>query len=190
MLDISKGISELKYVKEVHIIAIQNEVKELLFLLELGNTKNTRIKTINITKNDRQCFSFNRAEETLAKSKIEEPLTYLYEPNTALLKSGAFNLISAKLNIPKLHQHTHLYTSEELIKFPGRTFKIETVLDYNKKLLKRYFKDKKANISTRNFPISVPQLKKEFNIKDGGTVYAFFTTDANNNKKVIITSKI
>lgn len=190
MLDISIGISELKYVKEVHIVAIENEVKELLFLLEFSYQETIKIKTANITKGKTQCFEFYKNEEAIAKSSIEEATSYLYEPNAALLKSGAFNLISTQLHVPKLHKHTHLYTSEKLIDFPGRRFKIETILDYNKKLLKRYLKDKKINISTRNFPISIQQLKKDFHIKDGGKTYAFFTTDINDEKKVIITSKI
>ena len=190
MLDISMGISELEHVKEVHIVAVQNEVKELLFLLELNYIQDLKIETINIINEKAQHFSFNKKEELEANSKLSQPLAYLYEPNSALLKSGAFNLISEKLSISKLHKHTHLYTSNKLVEFPGRSFRIDSILDFNKKQLKSIFKGKKMNIATRNFPITVEELKKQFKINDGGDVYAFFTTNCNDSKIVILTSKV
>ena len=188
ILDTSSAINELKFVKEIHIIALNNEVKELLFLLEKDYENSIKIKTINIDKNDNQIFDFSFQE--VSKSEYSEPLTYLYEPNAAILKSGGFHQVSNQLNVEKLHQHSHLYTSKELIDFPGRTFKIEQIVQYNKKKVKSILKENKANITTRNFPKTVAQIRKEAKIKDGGTTYLFFTTLDNNKLVTIICSKI
>ena len=174
ILDITSTINELKYVKEIHIVAINNEVKELLFLLEKDFEKTIKIKTVNIGKNDIQSFDFYYKEDII--SEYSEPLTYLYEPNSAILKSGGFHQISQQLNVFKLHQHSHLYTSNKLIDFPGRVFKIENIIPYNKKKIKGFLKDNKANITIRNFPKTVDQIRKETKIKDGGNSYLFFTT--------------
>jgi hypothetical protein len=188
ILDISSAITELKFVKEIHVVAIKNEVKEVLFLLEKNYEGDIQIKTINIQKEDTQRFDFKLKEAVT--SIYSEPLSYLYEPNAAILKSGGFHQISKQLNLFKLHQHSHLYTSEQLIDFPGRIFKIRNVINYDKKKLKKLLTEKKANITTRNFPKTVAQIRKETGIKDGGTSYIFFTTDNKNELKSIICSKI
>jgi hypothetical protein len=187
ILDISQTISELKNVKEIHIVAVQNEVKELLFLLEKNYEGDIAIKTINIQKEGSQKFNFMLSEE--ANSAYSEPLSYLYEPNVAILKSGGFHQISKKLDIFKIHQHSHLYTSESFITFPGRTFKIEHILPYDKKALLKLLPEKKANITTRNFHKTVAQFRKETKIKDGGETYIFLTTDLKNKARLIICKK-
>ncbi len=189
LLDISVGISELNYVKTIHVIAVNNEVKELLWILEKGFEAETTIKTVNINKTAEEIFDFKLNEEQAITTNFSEPLTYLYEPNAAVLKSGGFKSVSKQLNVLKLHQHTHLYTLQELIEFPGRCFKIERVLPYNKQLLKKELHEK-ANISTRNFPEAVQQIRKKFKIKDGGDTYVFFTTNLHNEKIVIICKKV
>ena len=131
--------------------------------------------------------SFNLQEE--ATSNYHQPLSYLYEPNAAILKSGGFHQISKQLNLFKIHQHSHLYTSEKLINFPGRCFKIIEVLNYDKKKIKTLLSENKANITIRNFPKTVAQIRKETNLKDGGNNYLFFTTDRKNDLKVIICKK-
>ena len=188
LLDLSVGIGELKYVKTIHIVAVNNEVKELLWVLEYGFKSDISIKTINIKQDSNEYFSFLAEAEKKSESKLSKPLTYLYEPNSAILKAGAFDAISNELNLYKLHKHSHLYTSEALIEFPGRRFKIQNILPYNKKELKN-LDINKANITTRNFPETVEQLRKKFEIKDGGNNYLFFTTDLNENKIVIISTK-
>ncbi|KJD36356.1 SAM-dependent methyltransferase [Tamlana sedimentorum] len=190
LLDISVGLKELKHVKTIHIIAINNEVKELLWELEYDfEHAATSIKTVNLKKENQETFQFILDSETKNEAYYSLPQTYLYEPNTAILKSGGFNEVSFQLKIAKMHQHSHLYTSEQIIKFPGRTFKIENVVPYNKKTIKS-LGIKKANITTRNFPETVNQIRKKFNIKDGGEIYLFFTTDIQNNKLMLITNKI
>ncbi|MCK5400714.1 MAG: class I SAM-dependent methyltransferase [Flavobacteriaceae bacterium] len=190
LLDISIGIDELKNVKAIHVVAINNEVKELLWILEKDFKGIISIVTVNIKNGKKEHFNFNLEDETNAEVKYSLPLTYLYEPNSAILKSGAFKIISYKLKIDKLQIHSHLYTSAEYIDFPGRCFKIFDVLPYNKKAIRKALGSKKANVTVRNFPETVNQLKNKFNIKDGGDLYVFFTTNLNNEKLVIITTKM
>ena len=178
ILDITSAINELKFVKEIHVVAINNDVKELLYILEKGYCKEILIKTINFTKNNAQKFHFNYHKKPV--SSYHEPLEYLYEPNAAVLKSGAFHEISTQLNIFKLHQHSHLYTSKKRIEFPGREFKIIAVLPYDKKKIVKLLPNKKANITTRNFHKTVAQIRKELKIKDGGDIFLFFTTNIHN----------
>jgi len=190
MLDLSIGLNELKWVKDIHIVAVNNDVKELLFLLESNFEDDVTVKTVNLIENNTQVFEFNITEEKHSESLFSLPQTYLYEPNSAIMKSGAFNTISSKLKLFKLHKHSHLYTSEKQIEFPGRLFKIINVLPYSKKLIAKQFSKTKANITTRNFPETVAQIRSKFNIKDGGESYLFFTTNVNNEKIVIVTEQI
>lgn len=189
LLDITATLFDLKYVKDIHIIAVNNEVKELLWVLERNYSGNVNIKTVNLQKEAAQHFNFQYKNESSALAEYSEPLTYLYEPNTAILKSGAFTSVSANLNVGKLHKHSHLYTSQELIKFPGRRFKIEKQLPFNKKTFAKE-KITKANVTTRNFPLSVGDIRKKLKIKDGGFLYLFFTTDLNNAKVILVCSKV
>jgi len=188
ILDLSSAINELKYVKEIHVVAVENEVKELLYLLEKNYTQNIDIKTINFNKEENQTFNFSLNEEVSAT--YSEPKKYLFEPNAAILKAGAFQQISAQLNIYKLHQHSHLYTSNKLIDFPGRKFEIKHGVSYDKKQLLKLIPSKKANIATRNFPETVAQIRKKTRLKDGGNQYLFFTTDMNNKHLVLICEKV
>ncbi len=189
LLDITSAINELNFTKEVHIIAIDNEVKELLFLLEKNYDQKTTVKTINIKKENTQEFNFHLPQSNTS-NKYSFPKKYLYEPNVAILKSGGFHEIPEKFNVEKLHEHTHLYTSNELISFPGRRFEIVETIPYHKKTISKKVSSKKLNITTRNFPKAVAQLKKEFKINDGGNKYGFFTTLPDNSKVLIINNKI
>lgn len=188
LLDLSIGINELKHVKTIYIVAVNNEVKELLWGLENRYHDKITIKTINIKNEAHAYFQFFLEDEKTLDSSYSLPLSYLYEPNVAILKAGAFHTISNTLNVFKLHKHSHLYTSNKKIDFPGRVFKIETIIAYNKKTLNK-LGITKANITTRNFPETVNQIRKKFHIIDGGNAYLFFTTNLNNQKIVIITQK-
>jgi hypothetical protein len=189
LLDVSIGIGELKHVKSIHIIAVNNEVKELLWVLENEFNDDVSIQTVNLKNEEGNHFDFSLEAEKHSESKYSLPLTYLYEPNSAILKAGAFNEVSRQLNIFKLHKHSHLYTSDTLINFPGRTFKIENSILYHKKEFKK-LAIAKANITTRNFPESVEQIRNKFKIKDGGSTYLFFTTNSNNDKVIMVTRKL
>lgn len=189
LLDISAGLSELRHVKTIHIVAIDNEVKELLWEIHKSFSGNTSIKTINITKDKSDTFEFILNEESNS-STLSLPKKYLYEPNSAIMKSGGFDAVSSLYNLDKLHKHSHLYTSTEIKSFPGRVFEIQKFLPYNKLEMKSFLENTQANITTRNFPDSVESIRKKWKIKDGGNVYCFFTTDENNNKIVLICTKI
>ncbi len=189
LLDISAALKVLKHVKTIHIVAVNNEVKELIWILERRYIGKVKMITANIQKESIQNFEFNIEEEIIAKPNYSKPLTYLYEPNAAILKSGAFNIICNYYNIFKLHKHTHLYTSKNIINFPGRCFKIEKQLAFNKK---EFAKEniQKANVTIRHFPLPVITIRKKLNIKDGGDTYLFFTTTITNEKTILICSKL
>lgn len=189
LLDISIGLNQLSNVKEIHVVAIKNEVKELLWVLEKDYEGDVKIKTINFTRPKTQTFEFYLSEEKNALAPHGLPLSYLYEPNAAILKAGAFKQIAKFFKIDKLGDHSHLYTSANLIEFPGRTFRIEQVMGYSKKELKPYL-GTKANITTRNFPDNVAKIRKKYRIYDGGEVYLFFTRLINNKLVVIRTTKV
>ncbi|MDG1659963.1 MAG: RsmD family RNA methyltransferase, partial [Winogradskyella sp.] len=185
LLDIKATLNDLKQIKELHVIALDNEVKELLWVLERDCKTEFIIKTVNLTKQSKQEFEFSFENESNEIAEYTGPIAYLYEPNAAILKAGAFNSVSTQLNIPKLHKHSHLYTSNTLIDFPGRRFKIEKNIPFNKKIFAKE-KISKANVTTRNFPISVGEIRKKLKIKDGGDIYLFFTTDLNNIKIILV----
>jgi hypothetical protein len=189
LLDISSGIKQLKNIKEIHVVAVNNEVKELLWVLQGGFANEVRVKTINLKKGLKETYDFTWSEEKRTSLTFTKPQNFLYEPNTSILKAGGFKLIAKDFKVGKLNLHSHLYTSEELVKFPGRSFKIESVIDYNKKELKK-LSNTKANITVRNFPESVQKIRKRFKIKDGGEDYLFFTTINNNQFKVIKCARI
>lgn len=189
LLDLKKTLEDLEFVKAIHIVAVNNEVKELLWILERDYNGSVDVICLNLTKTKKQVFKFNFEELQEAYPKTAQPLTYLYEPNAAILKSGGFNLLSDKFEVYKLHEHSHIYTSEFLLEFPGRRFKIENSIPFNKK---KFSKEgiKKANITTRNFPMSVHDIRKKLNIKDGGDIYLFFTTLEDGKKSILVCSKI
>ena len=187
VLDITSALNELKFTKDIHIVGINNEVKELLFVLQKGFTSNPSIKTVNISKKRTDYFEFKFRED--CNVSYSEPKSFLYEPNASILKSGGFFQICSQFAVGKLHQHSHLYTSSKLIEFPGRSFKIEAVLPYDKKKLKKLISSKKANITVRNFPETVQQIRKKTGFKDGGEYYLFFTTSEADKKIVIICKK-
>jgi len=185
LLDIQLGIKELSLVKEIHVVAVNNEVKELLWHID-KNYNETKVKVIckNFNKEKTETFEAYLDEETHAEAEYSSPLEYIYEPNVSILKAGFFQLLSEKLHIHKLAQHSHLYTSQELISFPGRHFKVMDTYLFTKKAMKAW-QQQKANITTRNFPISVEHIRKKFKIKDGGKDYLFFSTNQHGEKIVI-----
>lgn len=187
LLDITNGLKELGFVKEIHIIAVKNEVKELLFLLKQNYIGEISIITANIYSTRVDHFNFIKTSSKLPTYGL--PKKYLYEPNAAILKSGGFNEVSLHYKLDKLHQHSHLYSNDNLIDFPGRSFEIVEIIPYNKKELRKRFKKHQINITTRNFPKSVADIRKELHLKDGGTEYLFFTTNIENKKIAILCIK-
>lgn len=192
MLDWHRAISELNHVREVHIISVNNECKELLLVLSARNMgENLRIYCIN----DAQSFVCEESDMEASSVKIApstlEEMQYLYEPNASLMKAGCFGVLSGRYDARMLSKNSHLFVSREPIAaFPGRSFRIIAVSSFNKKELKRHLSGiTKANIATRNFPLSVAELRKRLKLKDGGETYIFATTLSNDSHVLVITEK-
>ena len=188
MLDITIGMQELNTVAQLHIVAVNNEVKELLWLVQKDYKGTTHIRTVNITNSGTEIFSLERGY--MASVTYAPPQCFLYEPNSAIMKSGAFDLVSEEFSIHKLHKHSHLYTSDTLYEFPGRRFTIEKIIPYTKARIRKELVISKANITIRNFPESVAKLRKKWGIKEGGDDYLFFTTLENEQKVIIRCSRV
>ena len=192
MLDWHRAISELSHVREVHIISVNNECKELLLVLSARNMgENLRIYCIN----DAQSFvcdelDMKSSQVKIAPSTLEE-MQYLYEPNASLMKAGCFGVLSGRYDARMLSKNSHLFVSQAPIEaFPGRSFRIIAVSSFNKKELKRHLSGiTKANIATRNFPLSVAELRKRLKLKDGGETYIFATTLSDESHVLVITEK-
>ncbi len=184
LLDIQEGLRMLPNTYEIHIVAVDNEVKELLWLLMKNYEGSTHLNCIDLGKKTSLNFRFRPEEERQALSHFSKPGKYLYEPNATILKSGAFKLVGDRYGLGKLNLHTHLYTSEECIEFPGRVFEILGSFPYGKQA-EWESSSAKANISCRNFPMSVREIRKRHKIADGGELTLFFTTDMDGKRIVI-----
>ena len=215
MLDWHRAVSELSHVREVHIVSVNNECKELLLVLSARNMgmnmvsgtdlgakydENLRIFCIN----DSQSFVCDETEMASSAVKIASPdkivssdritspaldeMPYLYEPNASLMKAGCFGVLSERYDAKMLSKNSHLFVSEESVEaFPGRAFRIIAVSSFNKKELKRQLSGiTKANIATRNFPLSVAELRKRLKLKDGGETYIFATTLSDESHVLVI----
>ena len=212
MLDWHRAVSELSHVREVHIVSVNNECKELLLVLSARNMgmnmvsgtdlgekydENLRIFCIN----DSQSFVCDETEMVSSAVKIASPdritspaldeMPYLYEPNASLMKAGCFGVLSERYDAKMLSKNSHLFVSEDPVEaFPGRAFRIIAVSSFNKKELKRQLSGiTKANIATRNFPLSVAELRKRLKLKDGGETYIFATTLSDESHVLVITEK-
>jgi 16S rRNA G966 N2-methylase RsmD len=186
-LDIQQVLTTLPHISEIHAISINNDCKEVLYIIDKNKSDAPQIHCIDLMK--KWHFSFQYSDED-NKCTISEPLNYLYEPSTSILKAGAFNSIALHHNISKLHVNSHLYTSVDLISgFQGRKFKILAICKPNKKDISKYVENGKANITKRNFPYSVQELRKKLDLKDGGRHYLFATILENDKKVIIVTEK-
>ena len=206
MLDWHRAISELSHVREVHIISVNNECKELLLVLSARNMGDMEASSADgevkhagnlsiYCVNDAQSFVCDESDmETspvkIAPSTLEE-MQYLYEPNASLMKAGCFGVLSGRYDARMLSKNSHLFVSQAPIEaFPGRSFRIIAVSSFNKKELKRHLSGiTKANIATRNFPLSVAELRKRLKLKDGGETYIFATTLNDESHVLVITEK-
>lgn len=194
MLDVSQALADLPRTKELHVVSVDNECKELLLVLDhRTNVEKTVIHCINLKKDSQQQFSFDpRQEAGMGCIYASVPGEYLYEPNSSILKAGAFKSVARAYNVRKLHPNSHLYTSDEFIElFPGRIFKTEELIPFHKKELQNRLRElNRANITVRNFPISVAELRKRLKLKEGGEIYLFATTLENGEKAILRCSKV
>ena len=190
MLDLSLALKHLKYVREVHIVSVNNECKELLLILQKESASSDI--TIHcehiLNASDHQSFSFTQEQERTSDCPLATEVgAYLYEPNASILKAGAYRSLTQTYACKKLHASSHLYTSEQFIAdFPGRRFRVEAVSGFGKKELKEFLQGmEKANLTIRNFPSSVADLRKRLKLKEGGEDYVFATTLADESKVMI-----
>lgn len=195
MADINETLRLLPETSEVHILSVKNECKELLFVLENNlfiPQNQVTIHAVNYDTNGNcQVFTFTPEEEKTAELHTTATIQkYLYEPHAALLKSGAFKLTAIRFGLQKLHRHSHLYTSDTICPdFPGRRFIVHDIFEFSGKLLKQLHKTiPQANLTTRNFNLSVADLRKRSGIREGGDIYLLATT-LNNNRQVLLSCR-
>lgn len=191
MLDISIALKELRYVECLYVISLNGECKELFAILQRNASPEsdcTPIHCVNLTADSQETFTFTIADERNATTRFSMPERYLYEPSASIMKAGAFKSIGTRYGLSKLHPSSHLYTSEALVEgFPGRTFEITDI----RKVHKPQFKDiDKANLTIRNFPTSVAEIRKNIGVKEGGDVYLFATTLMENSKRIVVCKRI
>ena len=195
MLDLSLALKSLKHVQEVHIVSVNNECKELLLLLRKSAVSSEiQIHCEQIVNScEHQHYAFTLSEEHTSECPLAEAVgAYLYEPNASILKAGAYRSLTQAYPVEKLHASSHLYTSAHFIEdFPGRRFKVEAVSGFGKKELKEFMQGmEKANLTIRNFPSSVAELRKRLKLKEGGEDYLFATTLADESKVLIKCRKV
>ena len=194
MLDITRAINELPHIQHLYVISVNNECKELLLFINKNYTDDTQICAINIDNKGNKSDILKGTipkESQIGISHARNVGAYLYEPFAAHLKSGLYKTIAQQYGVEKLHQHSHLYTSDTLNNdFPGRQFQVKEVIPFDKKNAKALFKNlPKANITTRNFPLTVSELRTQYKIKDGGETYIFATTLYDDSKVLIVCKK-
>ncbi len=180
MLDIAEGIRLMGNVREVHVVSVGNEMRELLWWLQKGYEGEAVRVAVDLKETGRP-LRFTASGEAAANAEYHAPMRYLYEPNAAVLKAGAFKTVAIHHGLAKIHPHTHLYTSDSLVEFPGRRFEIVENLLYKPGKLPY----EKANVSVRNFPESVAVLRKRNRIRDGGATYLFFIRSLDESLRVL-----
>ena len=194
MLDLSLALKTLKYVREVHIVSVNNECKELLLILQKSSVSSeVAIHCEHIVNAQHQHYTFTQEQEHTSDCPLATEVdAYLYEPNASILKAGAYRSLTQTYGVKKLHASSHLYTSSHFIEdFPGRRFQVESVSGFGKKELKDFLQGmEKANLTIRNFPSSVAELRKRLKLKEGGEDYLFATTLADESKVLIKCKKV
>lgn len=197
MLDWHRAVSELKHVREVHIISVSNECKELLLVLSAKNVDGKVIPLKIFCVNDHQQISYEETDDSPVSiaDTDHQKMQYLYEPNASLMKAGCFGVISQRYGLRMLAKNSHLFVGDgsfgSIEEFPGRTFQILAITSFNKKELKRHLSGiTKANIATRNFPLSVAELRRRLTLKDGGDTYLFATTLSDESKVLFLARKV
>ena len=172
LLDLSLTIQQIPCIKEIHLVAVKNEVKDFIIVLEKGlETNNPQIFCANL-ENNHEDYSYPFLSENDSIATFSGVKKYIYSPNAAILKAGAFKSICKAYNVDKLQQNTHLYTSDELVEnFPGRIFEVENFIKNPKKEIAKT----KANLLVKNYPENIDLIKKKFKISDGGSITYIFT---------------
>jgi hypothetical protein len=169
LIDLKYLVSVLPNIFRLDIIALKNDVKEVVAFLSGEHNKEIICNCVNLESGESD-FSFTFRDEENALSEYSEPEKFIYIPNNSILKAGIFNLISEKFGVKKLHPNTHIYTSsEKILDFPGRIFEME-IID-SKKIKKK----EQYNLISKNYPLKPEEIKKKYGLKDGGNDYLIFT---------------
>lgn len=193
LIDLEATLRQLPGIRTVQVVAVRHEVKEVLFVAqrEPVPVDEVAVTAVDLTGTKEITFSFWRGDERTVPVVFSDPQAYLYEPNATVLKAGAFRVMGHRFGLAKLAAHSHLYTSNERVAdFPGRAFAVQAVCKPAKADLQTLLPDLKANLTVRNFPQSVEDLRKKLSLKEGGNVYIFATTLQNGDKRLIVTSKV
>lgn len=185
LIDLTLGISQLQHVREIHVVSVKNEVKEILFLVDFQHSNLPKIVCVNL-ESAHSPFEFTQEGEKSASSLFGLVGKYLYDPNSSILKAGAFKSVGQTFGIKKLAANTHLYTSDLPIEhFPGRVFEVLQA-DCSKKDIADLIPDGKVNVITKNYPLSPDELKKKYKLKDGGESYLLACRDLEGKPKMIL----
>jgi hypothetical protein len=193
LLDLKEAARQLGQVAGIRVVAAQGECREVLYLLEphTPSWENVPIQAVHLQEGGMAIFTFHWQEEQEAMAILSPPLQYLYEPNPAILKAGAFKSFGLRYGLGKLHTHTHLYTSAQLVEHvPARCFVVDQVCRYDRKAVQAAVPDGRANITCRNFPDTPDQVRKKLGLKDGGEVYLFAATVMEQQKVIVVGRKV
>ena len=194
MLDLQHTLARLPGTSDIHVLAVRGECKELIYVVRRAHTAPPMIHCVHLTADGtEQIFRFTPDEEHAAPSAVTASVSsFLYEPNVAILKAGAFRLVAQRMGLGKLHADSHLYTSSaEVTDFPGRRFRVDEVLPFGRQLSRVMARTvPQANIAVRNFPLSPDALRARLRIADGGDVYLFATTLADGRRVLIRCARI
>ena len=186
MLDWQKAVADVGLVREVHIVSVDNECKELLLVVSKTEAP---LKVFCVNNDD--IFEYDPQEKAPYTTIIPEPPHFLYEPNASVMKAGCFDWVAQRFGVSQLDKNSHLFVSDtEADSFPGRHFMIEKIVSMNKRELKDALEGiDRANITVRNFPMSVAEFSKRLRLKDGGDVYIFATTVSSQGHQLFICRK-
>ena len=189
LLDLEQATKELGGVEKIYIVCLKNEVKELLFLKTSQSSEDPEIEVIELSQTNPSLFIGKKSSESAIICDFGPVTHYLYEPHAGVLKAGFFKMVGNGLQ--KIAPNTHLYTSEVLhTNFAGRTFEVLAEGPLEKKWIHAVLPAGKANISTRNFPIKADEIRKKFQLKDGGEFTLFAFRNQANKNKVVLAKKI
>ena len=196
MADLRQTLALLPTTQAIHILSVKNECKELLFVIGREPRESAvPIHCVHLTKQaaSDECFVCSLEAEQQAASHLATTLRrYLYEPNASVLKAGAFKQVACQFPVEKLQVSSHLYTSDHYLdRFPGRRFEVDEVIPFHSKSCKQLAgQSLQANVTTRNFPLTVEALRKKCRIREGGDIYLFATTGPKEEKLLIRTHKV
>lgn len=188
LLDIKAVLNEVDGVKEIHIVSVKNDCKELILVIDPEFIGPPELIAVNLETSQKE-FRFRIANELSVPTEYGGLNKYLYEPNASILKAGAFNLPINRFNLSKLSSNTHLYTSDKLVHdFPGKIF--EVVDEANKGTIKQYSSDGHLNVMTRNYPVKATELKKKYRINDGGVHFLIGFREVTNKSRLVIAKRL